>query len=529
MENPGENPELTRNRVGLIFGPKSDRLFLIDRCTPSRLRGGSKERLVSLPSATPRPHEMRGKLNLKRTVIAGAAAFTLGVIPILQTGVVPAIAAPEMEVAQQTTPANSSSDNVTSARQAADWIVDLWQQQPESFIVGPLTESIIALSSLDLPDTKYINTINAMLAQLKQLAPDFIGPADKVADDEVKIEALGKIIIALDAADQNPASFLTDRDLVAELSAVANSGNRSVTREWAPYFTTIALGRLGQPIPQDMVDALWDIQDTGGSFLLRRVNGSYVASADRTAMGIEAMQIIANSPKTTEAQKIIAEPSVKNAVAWANGNHLADEAGNKYWGKNSPAYTTGLLASAMADAGVDVSSAQAFLRALQTKTEGGRGWDFQPGEYEADQQATTAAILALTGRGYATAKLTKRSAPLPGNPGVDDAEKPGADDAEEDNPSSSLDKPDDVQTPEVSTNPGAVMPGVDVPDGGIPGVGEQRPGEPKVNKSRIDKSGASRPRALPKTGQASVDLSPLVVLFGIGAVAGLVAIGRRKR
>lgn len=483
----------------------------------------------------PRHYESRCELNPKRIIVASIVAFSLGAISVSQGIASMAVAVPDTvatpAIGEQARP---SMENAESVSKAANYIVDLWKSQPESFIVGPLTESIIALSSVDLPDAKYTTALKEMLAQLKVLAPDFIGPTDKVANNEVKIEALSKVVIALDAASQDPSKFLgPDRDLVAELNTVANSGSRNLSREWAPYFVTIALGRLGQPIPQAMLDALWDIQDESGAFLLRRVNGTYAVSVDRTAMGISAMRSIANSPNATAAQKAIAEPAVKAAIAWANNakNHYTDADGNIYWDKNSPAYSTGLLASAMAESGVDVASSQAYLRAQQAMTQGGQGWDFQPNEYSPDLQATTAAVLALSGRGYVTAKSSHMNDPevSPSVPEVLPSASDALPSASEVSPSAAqVSSSGSAVSPTISqSSQSPVVPPTGVSDSDGSGQGSILATSDMSHLSH-KRSAQNKPIDLPNTGQSALGLMPIALLVGVTGAAVVVAARRRS-
>lgn len=331
----------------------------------------------------------------KKALLSGALAALL-VVPIASSASSAFAAEPSATPVEQTNP---SALNAESARKAADFVVDTWVKAPDTFKdAGAVADAILALASAGLTEAKYSDAVSGMVAKLKELAPGYIRK-----DGVVNVAGLAKVVMTLDAAGQDPRTFLSE-DLVALLVAETAKGGSATTDFWAPYLITIALGRVGETVPQPIIDAMVANQKDGAFGYTYQ--GTFSASPDDTALGLQAMHFVSTSAKSTTEQKATAKAAIDAAVKWANdpANQVKDSAGNSYWTAWVPANSTGMLASALATVGQPNESAQAFLRSQQAKT-GAGAWSDKLDDNTANIMATTQAIFGVTGRGYATAKL----------------------------------------------------------------------------------------------------------------------------
>ena len=305
------------------------------------------------------------------------------------------------------TPAHADprTDSVT---QAADWIAKQWQDQPGQFAgAGSVADGILALSAANThPDV-----VQSMLWKLHEFSPKYIGTLDKAGNPA----GLAKVIIALDAAGQDPRTFLgPDRDLVKELQAHVEANKPNIRSFWAPYLIAIALSRMGEDVPSAVVDEVLANQQDGAFGYTS--GGTFHADPDYTAVGIMAMNLLSVKAKD-RAVRNKALDSVVDAIDWAQdpANQKTDANGNRYWGTYSSANSTGMLASALAEVGENVESPVAYLVAQQQLT-GTGAWSNVPDGTNSNMMATTQAILAPAGVGYGTVRSTQVP-PIDVNPG----------------------------------------------------------------------------------------------------------------
>ncbi len=271
--------------------------------------------------------------------------------------------------------------NAESASVAADWIAAQWDAEADQFASG-LADSISALASAEA----HPEIVSEMVEALQVAAPNYVGQADSLA----------KVLIALDMTGQDTRHFLgCDRDLVAELDAFVADDAKSLDNWWGPHLATIALNRLDKPVSQNVWDLLTKRQLTNGSF----------GSPDDTGLALSALVGTSENTLNPEPMRAAADVAIDKAVAWANdpANQKTKD-GNHYWSTFSPANSTGILAGGLAEAGADITSPQAFMRAQQKLT-GVGAWQNKLDRTSANYMATAQGIFAVAGKSYGKSTL----------------------------------------------------------------------------------------------------------------------------
>ncbi len=289
-----------------------------------------------------------------------------------------------------------------SAAKGADWLkkqYDAGAFTPKSD-TGVFADGIIALSAAQL----HRSTIDNMLADLRK--PD-VGPAWVKAGADGGADRLAKIILTADAAGvADPARFFgKDRDLVKELIALVKG--RKVTQAWGGYLTVIALGRLGRLDDLSSADMTYLMgrmivaQDGGFGFGTNPAKGD----ADYTGIGISAMNILAT--KGPAGVKSQAQARLTSAIGWTKNeaNRKRDAGDDYYWATYSSANSTGVVASALAEAGENTESPRRSLKRQQAATSSKAAWSKKHMGTTDDVRATTQAIFGVVGKGYATAEF----------------------------------------------------------------------------------------------------------------------------
>lgn len=296
--------------------------------------------------------------------------------------------------------AHAEVPDETSITNAATWIKETWDADTKGtkfFAAGTVADGIIALSAAN----QYPDTVRSMLLNLKERGPgytDFDGgyPA-----------GLAKVIMTADMAGQNPRTFFgCERDLVADLKEMVDGGPVDSREYWGPYLIAIALTRANEEVPAWVIADMEKNQDTSGGFGYYEKDGSFVGDPDYTAVGISAMDRVANNPKNS-ADKARVAANVEKAKTWSADakNQQQDSASNSYyWETYSSANSTGMLASSLSEVGVEVTSPVRYLK-NQQKTDG--GWPASHDGKNSDVMATTQAILGVTGAGYGTIRSTQ--------------------------------------------------------------------------------------------------------------------------
>ncbi len=300
--------------------------------------------------------------------------------------------------------------NQQSAAKAADWIKKQYDSGAYTATAdaGVFAEGIMALSSARM----HRSTVDAMLGDLQSAGPGWVK-----AGTDGGADRLAKILLTADIAGfEDPARFFgKDRDLVGELIALIKA--KRLPQHWAGYMSTIALsrlGRLGSLSADDMsyLTGRMVVADDGGF--------GYGASPakgdpDYTGVGISAMLLLSRDTTVSKDVRDEAAARLKKAIGWTadDANRRTDDKGDYYWISRfagtdlSSANSTGVVASALAEAGVNVESPLRALKREQAATLSGAAWSNTNMGTRDDVRATAQAIFAMTGAGYATASFPR--------------------------------------------------------------------------------------------------------------------------
>ncbi len=294
------------------------------------------------------------------------------------------------------TPQTARADTPTdkSITDASTWIADRWENNRNQFFAaGTVADGVIALSAANRePDT-----VRSMLTTLKKDGPGYSnGHGDRLA----------KMIMTADIAGQNPRTFFgCERDLVADLQAMVEDRPSTTKEYWGPYLIAIALTRAGEQVPAWVIADMEENQSgTSGGFGYME-GGTFFGDPDYTAVGISAMNLVKGNDRNA-ADRARAEASIEAAVLWSADavNQKQDGAGNFYWESDSSANSTGMLASALGEVGVEIESPVRYLTAQQNPD---GGWPGIHNGTRSNVMATTQAVLGVIGEGYGTARSSQ--------------------------------------------------------------------------------------------------------------------------
>lgn len=252
-------------------------------------------------------------------------------------------------------------------------------------------DAIIALAAADTQPT-------ALDGMLEAFAGSAAGSAGNAA-------SRGKLMIAADAANLD-ARFFADASCATNWAETqrADAEAGKLSAYWAPQLVVISLARLGEPAPEAALEKILSTQHSGGAWGYGS-GAAFTAQPDDTAMSLYALGLVADSEVEAAETRATARAAIDKAVAWSRSDAARSQLdGNYYWATYSPANSTGLMASALAEVGEDVTSPQAFLAAQQSLT--GSGWSNTLNGTKPQLMATTQAILGAAGAGYGTARAT---------------------------------------------------------------------------------------------------------------------------
>ena len=285
--------------------------------------------------------------------------------------------------------------------QAVRWIVEAWENDPVAFAdIETLSNTVIALSAADTVP----GTITTMLGQLQLKGQNLLG------EDDPNPAELAIIIVAAEAANQNPQNFLgCDVDAVEELQAMMDTeaGREAILDYGRPYVVGIALYRGGAPIPEWLVTEMLKRQYGG----FHQVFGDAVQEIDpfTTALGISVMTALRRSDVDAETRQE-AEDSLTAAISWAEDPaNQQQDAGSGGFRWSDDLVATGMLTAALGDvltvgtfpgAEPDIAAPLLYLKAQQLQD---GGW---PGVHDggaSDLAATLASLLGVVGNGYSSA------------------------------------------------------------------------------------------------------------------------------
>ncbi|SHI96862.1 Uncharacterized conserved protein YjdB, contains Ig-like domain [Tessaracoccus bendigoensis DSM 12906] len=306
------------------------------------------------------------------------------------------------------TAAPAKADTLISDQQsitrAATWIAGEWDAGRYSRTdAGLLADGVMALSSAG----SHHGTIDQMLTTLRQIGPAYVTSQGG--------QGLAKLILTADMAGvADPAHFLgTGRDLATELIALIEA--RNVPQAWGGYLSVIALARI---------DRLDEVSAAGMDYLMSRMfvsgdggfgwaSGQAKGDPDYTGVGVSAMLLLTRSNQVSSTVKVQAQSRLDGAKAWAANpaNRRTDAQGDHFWiaspngTDGASSNSTGILASALNEAGVSTESPRRAMKREQAATRSQSAWSATRMGSKDDLRATVQAIFAVTGTGYATAKL----------------------------------------------------------------------------------------------------------------------------
>lgn len=302
---------------------------------------------------------------------------------------------------------------------------------------------------------------------------------------------IATLAIAAEAMGQDPANY-GGHDLIAELTGAVQKGDGSLGDPYSDALAVIALKRASKPVPNDLVTALIKQQNKQGEFFFSSSDGDF-ADPDTTGLAIQALNGVGGEDAASALSK---------AVNWA----VTNEKPSGYWDSYSPVNTTGLVASALAEQGKDVSKAVSWMTGQQLKN---GGLPASLNGKAGDAYATAQGLLLLGGVTLTT--VGQQSIPLP-----------------------TLPKP---TLPSLPTLPSATLPSAGLPT--LPSLPSATlPTLPPLPSSTlptlpVHTSGGSTttPTSLPATGAegdestSAGDLGALVFgIVAVGAIGGGVAL-----
>jgi hypothetical protein len=307
----------------------------------------------------------------------------------LRTGVVALIVA--FASILGSTPASATTNaEVDAATRAAGWIAREWAA-PDSEIVAFGTGTLIdALIGIAVTGTEPATALE-MLATLRADAAGYIGTGS-TSD----VGPLGKLLLVLGIYGYDPATFVTGRDIEAELrAAIAGDGQIGDAGPFIQALAILGLERTSGGAPD--VTGAW-LAATGcvdGSFTFDGTGcGGSEVDADSTAMAVQALLATGQDAAAAEAV------SALRAAQDPSGGFVAFGAAN--------ANTTALASQALVVAGdtVDAGRASDFLRELQfpaaAAPEDAGGFRYVASDIAANTFATVAAPTGLGAPGLAT-------------------------------------------------------------------------------------------------------------------------------
>lgn len=164
-----------------------------------------------------------------------------------------------------------------------------------------------------------------------------------------------KIAIAAEAMGEDPTTY-GGHDLIGEVLGAVKDGNGSLGDPYSDSLALIAIKGSSDTVPDNLVTSLLKQQNAEGEFFF----GSGAAAwpdPDTTGLAIQALDGVDGDD---------AGAALSKAVGWA----VKNQASAGYWESSSPVNTTGLVASALAEQGKDVSKATTWMTGQQLKNGG---------------------------------------------------------------------------------------------------------------------------------------------------------------
>ena len=234
-----------------------------------------------------------------------------------------------------------------------------------------------ALGLASTGDCSYAPTLRRLAQRLENKAKSYI-----YAGGDLNQARAANLAIAVKALGLNPRSFAGYDLLKLVKQGLPKNGQIGSSKSaFSQSLGIIALDKGGEDsIPVSMLTNLLSQQDDSGAFGYT-FDGDFTADPDTTALSLLALQAIGQL-----------KPQVTSAVDWATDAQTADG----YWENYSPVDSTGLLGSALAATGADVSKAKTWLGSVQ-HDDGGFPNSLDAGT-ESDVMATANALYLITGK-----------------------------------------------------------------------------------------------------------------------------------
>ncbi len=242
-----------------------------------------------------------------------------------------------------------------------------------------------ALGLAAVNDCTYAPSVRTLVSGLESRAKKYVsGQPGRAAKLSITVSALGL----------NPKSF-GKVNLVSAITKGLPADGRvgSSDSAFVQSLAIIALKRAGATIPVTLLTKLLSLQDSTGAFGYEFPAGTFNADPDTTAAAIVALDGLGHL-----------DPQLDDAVASAKATQHADG----YWPSFSPVDSTGLMGSALAAAGEDVTSAKNWL-AGQQRTDG--GFPAELNGSSSDVMATSEAMFLATGKNLLDASLKLSKCP----------------------------------------------------------------------------------------------------------------------
>lgn len=306
-------------------------------------------------------------LALKRLLVAGSATA----VAVLGAIVPPTAAAAEPDLVPG-----------SAADRAAAYVVANLPSSKD--VTGEIVTSLALASS---GDCTYAGTLRTVSSRMKDRAASFT---------KAQPSRAAYLSIAASALGLDPKKF-GGVNLVSAITKKLPADGRIGGYEsaFSQALAVIALKRAGATVPDAVVTKLLSLQDPATGAFGYRFGTTLTVDPDTTALAMIALKAIGGH-----------DDALSRALDWAEDSQT--DAG--YWdNKYSPVDTTGLVGSAVIDAGGDAAAAREWLESVQ-RVDGGLPNNLQEGT-ASNTLATAEALYLLNGRSLATASLALSACP----------------------------------------------------------------------------------------------------------------------
>jgi hypothetical protein len=268
---------------------------------------------------------------------------------------------------------------------------DFFTSQPASSIESTL-DAILAISAVGY-------NANVPYFEVEKTAVDYL------QDNALDLEAFGaigggtngKIILALSSAKLDARDF-SEHDYVAQLQAQYEpSGSYNNTTAFYQAISILALVAVGEPVPEEALDWLEDLQAQDGSW-----DDGFGTPKNPDATGMSIMALLSSGRET-------ADPSIEAAIEFLKNSQLETGGWEYGTGFGENANSTAIAIQALAAAGENFYSIDGgWAKNGKSPLEALLSWQNTNGAYQADFGqgrfdnffATAQAIPASIGKPY---------------------------------------------------------------------------------------------------------------------------------